>query len=189
MADESERELIERHMAGDPSAFDRLFEMYHRKVANLAYQMLRDEDAALDVAQETFLRAFGELDRWRGEAKLSTWLYRATLNVCFERIRAEEKQRKLREADHGTPQDTQPSPDENLWASELREAADRAVRSLPPQQRSIFVLKQYHDLKFSEIANLLGISEGGAKASYHKAIVALRSKLKSFAPSAREGRS
>ncbi|MCX7804961.1 MAG: RNA polymerase sigma factor, partial [Planctomycetota bacterium] len=166
MADESERELIERHLAGDPSAFDRLFEMHHRRVANLACQILRDEDAAIDAAQETFLRAFNELEKWRGEARLSTWLYRTTLNVCFERMRAEEKQRKLREAGPPAAEAASP-PEEDACASELRQAADRAIRSLPPQQRSIFVLKQYHDLKFSEIAGLLGISEGGAKASYH----------------------
>jgi RNA polymerase sigma-70 factor (ECF subfamily) len=179
MAGDSENELIARHLAGDPSAFEQIFELHHRQVANLAYRMLRNEDAALDAAQETFVRAFRELERWRGDAKLSTWLYRTTLNVCFERLRAEEKQSKLREMPP-RERSERPTPDDSAERAEMLEAVNAAISTLPPQQRAIFVLKQYHDLRFSEIAAMMNISEGGAKASYHKAIVALRGKLRRF---------
>ena len=176
----SEGELIARFQEGDADAFGALFDLHHRRIANLAYQVLRDQEGALDAAQEVFLRAFQELGQWRGEAQLSTWLYRTALNVCFERIRAEEKQKRAR--DIKTVERHQIDPEEQYSRGELRAKIDRAVRELPPQQQCIFVLKQYQDLRFSDIAKILEISEGGAKASYHKAVVTLRDRLRPLAP-------
>src|SRR5204863_3726149 len=116
----------------------------------------------------------------RGEARFSTWLYRTALNVCFERIRAEEKQRRIR--DRSPEEELTPSPELNMSSNEVRGAIDRAIRTLPSRQQTIFVLKQYEELRFSEIAAMLEITEGGAKASYHKALMALRERLKEWAP-------
>ncbi len=180
MNDEAERKLISRFQSGDQSAYSDLFEAHQRRIIHLALQILRNEETALDVAQEVFMRAYEELPQWRGEARFSTWLYRTALNVCFERIRAEEKQRKIR--DHMPPPEMASSPEVELLGSEIVLAIDRAVKALPPRQRAIFALKQYQDLRFVEIAALLDITEGGAKASYHKALMALRERLKELAP-------
>jgi RNA polymerase sigma-70 factor (ECF subfamily) len=188
MDDTVERGLIVRFQSGDLSAYSELFDSNHRRVLNLGLRMLRNEEAALDVAQEVFMRAYEELPNWRGEARFSTWLYRTALNVCFERIRAEEKQRKIR--DRSPEEELIPSSEINLSAGEVRTAIDKAIKTLPARQQTIFVLKQYEELRFSEIANMLEITEGGAKASYHKALMALRERLKEWAPSgARAGES
>jgi RNA polymerase sigma-70 factor (ECF subfamily) len=180
MDDELERTLIARFQRGDVSAYGELFESNHRQVLNLALRMLRVEESALDVAQEVFMRAYEELPKWRGEARFSTWLYRTALNVCYERIRAEEKQRRIRGI---TPEvELMPPPDVNLGAAEVRTAIEKAIKTLPSRQQTIFVLKQYEELRFSEIAKMLEITEGGAKASYHKALMALRERLKEWAP-------
>jgi len=180
MDEDTERELIARFQNGDQGAYGDLFEAHQRRVIHLALQILRNQEAALDVAQEVFLRAFEELPHWRGEARFSTWLYRTALNVCFERIRAEERQRRIR--DEAREPDTAASPEIAALGGEVIVAIDRAVRTLPPRQRAIFVLKQYQDMRFFEIAALLDITEGGAKASYHKALLALRERLKDVAP-------
>jgi RNA polymerase sigma-70 factor (ECF subfamily) len=180
MNEETERSLIARFRDGDQSAYAELFEAHQRRVVHLSLQILRNEESALDAAQEVFLRAFEELPHWRGEARFSTWLYRTALNVCFERIRAEERQRRIR--DNADPPDTQASPEVAAVGGEVGRAIDRAVRALPPRQRAIFTLKQYQDMRFFEIASLLDITEGGAKASYHKALLALRERLKDVAP-------
>src|SRR5690242_20072297 len=96
MNDDTERSLIARFQGGDSAAFGVLLEAHQNRVIHMGLQILRNEESALDVAQEVFLRAYEELPRWRGEARFSTWLYRTALNVCFERIRAEEKQRKIK---------------------------------------------------------------------------------------------
>jgi RNA polymerase sigma-70 factor, ECF subfamily len=180
MNEEAERQLIARFQAGDQSAFTALFEAHHRRVIHMGIHILRNEEAALDVAQEVFLRAHEELPEWRGEARFSTWLYRTALNVCFEHIRAEEKQRKIRE---NLPDEVFENPPEvGLSGSEVMTAIDKAVCALPPRQRTIFALKQYEDMRFSQIAELLNITEGGAKASYHKALLTLRDRLRGFTP-------
>ena len=183
MTEETEHRLITRFQNGDQSAYGELFEAHERRVIHLALQILRNEEAALDVAQEVFLRAFEELPHWRGEARFSTWLYRTALNVCFERIRADERQRRLRE--HAVPPDAADSPEVAAVGGEIIVAIDRAVKALPPRQRAIFILKQYQDMRFFEIAALLDITEGGAKASYHKALMALRGRLRDVAPEMR----
>src|ERR1700759_3859759 len=109
MDDVMERSLIARFQDGDPGAYSDLFDSNHRRVLNLALRMLRNEEAALDVSQEVFMRAYEELPNWRGEARFSTWLYRTALNVCYERIRAEEKQRRIR--DRSTEGEPGPSPE------------------------------------------------------------------------------
>jgi len=184
MNEETERSLIARFQAGDQGAYGELFDALHRRVLYMALQILRHEDAALDAAQEVFLRAFEELPHWRGEARISTWLYRTALNVCFERIRAEERQRRLR--DHAPDTELALSPEHAVSDSEILSAIDKAVKTLPPRQRAIFVLKQYNEMRFTEIAALLDITEGGAKASYHKALLALRERLRDVAPEARQ---
>jgi RNA polymerase sigma-70 factor (ECF subfamily) len=180
MNDDAERGLIARFQTGDTGAYSELFESNHRRVLNLGLRMLRNEESALDVAQEVFMRAYEELPNWRGEARFSTWLYRTALNVCYERIRAEDKQRRIRDRSDDT--DSMPSPEVGLSASEVKSAIDRAIKTLPARQQTIFLLKQYEELRFSEIAAMLEITEGGAKASYHKALMALRERLKEWAP-------
>lgn len=180
MNEELEKSLITRFQSGDAGAYGELFEANHRRVVNLGLHILRNEESALDVAQEVFLRAYEELNRWRGEARFSTWLYRTALNVCFERIRADEKQRKIR--DRSTAEPLAGEPERELVNTEIMQAIRDSVQELPPRQRSIFVLKQFHELRFIEIAQLLDITEGGAKASYHKALLTLRDRLKDLAP-------
>lgn len=175
-----ERNLIARFQKGDASAYNELFDANHRRVLNLGLRMLRNEESALDMAQEVFLRAYEELPEWRGEARFSTWLFRTALNVCYERIRAEEKQRKIK----ALPQSDKfhAPPEDDASSSETHAEIDRAIKSLPARQQAIFVLKQYEELRFHEIAKLLDITEGGAKASYHKALMSLRERLKDLAP-------
>jgi len=180
MDEETERRLIRRFQAGDTSAYGELFDANHAQVISASLQILRNEEAALDTAQEVFLRAFEELPHWRGEARFSTWLYRTAMNVCFERIRAEERQRRFRaEAPEAA---TAAPPEDAVSEGEALTAIDKAVKTLPPRQRAIFVLRQYQDMRFAEIAAILDITEGGAKASYHKALLALRERLKGFFP-------
>jgi len=144
--------------------------------------MLRDEEAALDVAQEVFMLAFEEFRYWRGEAGLSTWLYRTATNLCFERIRADERQRRLQE--RAPEMGTAPSPEGTVLEGEVLAAIDGAVKRLPPRQRVIFALRQYEDLRFTVIAELLEITEAGAKAGYHKALLSLQRWLRHVAPEA-----
>ena len=179
----TEQTLIGRFQAGDQSAFGALSESRYRCILHVALQVLRNEEAALDVAQEVLLRAYEELPNWRGEARLATWFYRTTLNVCFEHLRAEERQRGLLAE---APCANAPvSPEHVALGNELRCAIDRAVKALPPRQRVVFALKQYEQMDFADIAALLDITYEGVRASYHKALLALRESLRELIPATR----
>ncbi|MCZ7647766.1 MAG: RNA polymerase sigma factor [Planctomycetota bacterium] len=178
----AEGALIDTFRRGNREAFTELFESNQRRVFRLALHVLHHEEAANDVVQEVFIRAYEELPEWRGEARFSTWLYRTTLNVCFERIRSEDRQRRIR--DRQAQEVPHHAPESNAIAGEALRAIERAVKRLPRQQRMIFILKQYDELRFNDIARKLEITEGGAKASYHKALMALRGMLRQWAPGA-----
>ena len=177
---ELERAVIARFKDGEQDAFCELFDAHQSRVIHMALQILRNEQLALDAAQDVFLRAYEVLPKWRGDARFSTWLYRTALNVCYERNRAEEKQRKI--LGRYPSDDVFPSPEVGAISAEIMSRIGRAVESLPPRQREIFILKQYEGMLFVEIASLLDITDGSAKASYHKAVLALRMHLKDLAP-------
>lgn len=176
MTQEREVELIDQVQQGNCGAFSEIFDSHHRRVVHIALQMVRDEETALDVAQEVFIRAYQELDGWRGEARLGSWLYRTTVLVCFEHLRIEQKQVRLR-AKVQRPMETEISPEHHAETNERDALVRRAISVLPPRQRAIVILKQFKALRFSEIASLLGITEGGAKANYHRALISLRQNM------------
>lgn len=180
MNQDVENNLITRFKEGDQSAYCGLFEAHQSRIMHIALQILRNEEAALDVAQDVFMRAYEVLTRWRGDARFSTWLYRTALNVCYERIRAEERQRKIR--DRMPPVNLVDSPEVHFLSNDVLNAINQAVESLPPRQREIFVLKHYEGLRFFEIASMLEITAGSVKSSYHKAVVALRDRLRDLSP-------
>jgi RNA polymerase sigma-70 factor, ECF subfamily len=138
--------------------------------------MVRDEESALDVAQEVFIRAYQELPCWRGEARLGSWLYRTAVLVCFEQLRSEQKQVRLR-AKAVVSREMEVSPEHHVAIAERDALIRKAISVLPPRQRAIVILKQFKSLRFSEIASLLGITEGGAKANYHRALISLRQNM------------
>jgi RNA polymerase sigma-70 factor (ECF subfamily) len=179
MDDKAERELISRFQAGEQNAFNVLLEANQQLVLRLAIQLMRHEDSALDVAQEVFLCLFKELPDWRGEARLSTWLYRTTLNISFKHRRSNAQQFKIQNLFQASAES---SADDKACNRELLVAINDAVNQLPERQRAVFILRQYENLQFADIASCLEITEGGAKANYHKALMSLREKLKNFAP-------
>lgn len=179
MNEEMERGLIKRFQSGDHAAYNLLFDAYHVRVIHRALYVLRkDKESAPDVAQEVFLRAFTELPYWRGDARLSTWLYRTTSNVCFEQIREEGRHRLPLEPFQ--KERTGPSAEDALLEKEVMCEIEYAVSRLPLRQRAIFSLRHYQNMRFPEIAERLGITQGGARANYHRAISTLQELLKDF---------
>jgi len=175
----AEQECIARFQAGDESAFDDLFQANQRQVTALALRFAANETIALDIAQEVFLLAFQELRVWRGEARLSTWLHRTTLNIALTHIRQERRQQRMKDVDENDG--VAPAMDDITIQDEIKSSIDSAVKALPPRQHSVFTMRRYAEMDMSEIATRLKISEAGAKASYWKAILALRVQLRTMA--------
>ena len=179
----TDEELVARSVGGDPESFNELVLRWERPIYALAYRTIGREEDARDVCQETFLRAFRALPRFRGQAKFSSWLYGIALNLCRDWIR---KQRRTPVVQ--PPQDVdlaelaaarEPSESiETLVArQDLARVVERAMASLPDEQRTAIVLKEYHGLTFQEIADVVGCPLSTAKTRVYQGLTSLRRGL------------
>ena len=177
-----EREILERIRAGDIDAVQELFEAHRTRIYRVCLLYTDSSDDAKDVLQETFLRAYRSVGRFRGDSSFTTWLTRIAINICLN-LRRDRRLSETLEADrldaaqqsfpHSVPQ----NPEEALAVRELRERILALVERLPPRERMAFVLKHFEQLKIREISDLMGISEGTVKSFLHRAAVTLRDGL------------
>jgi len=181
----SEKQLVQLAQKGDAQAFARLYETHKRRVYSICLRITRDTAEAEDCVQEAFLQCFLRLSTFRGEAALSTWLYRLTVNVVLMRRRAAHvKPVSLDTA--GTHEDSGegallnvcPVDDLRLAGTIDRLALYRALRRLPPGYRTIFLLHDVEGKAHSEIARELGCSIGNSKSQLHQARLRLRRFLR-----------
>ena len=185
MTREQEREIIDRVLSGDTEAFVALVLEHQNKVYSLALRMVGNEEDALDMAQEAFIRAFNSLSGFRGDSKFSVWLYRLTSNICIDFIRSRAKKRTVsmtwtdeEGGDAGEleiPDETW-SPETQLERRMTRESVQRGLDSLSPQYREILLLREINGLSYEEIGRALGIEEGTVKSRIFRA----RKKLCDF---------
>ena len=173
-AREAERAEIAAARAGDREAFDRLVERYQRDVYRLCYRYVNDHQDANDLAQESFLKAYRALGRFRGDSAFSTWLYRIAVNACLNFRAARQPQAaELPEAlparDEGAL--------ERLESDERAAEVRAAVARLPEKQRATLILKVYQELSHEEVAKVLGSSVGTVKANLFHALGNLRKMM------------
>ena len=179
----TDEELVARSVGGDSESFNQLIRRWERPIYALAYRTIGREEDARDVCQETFLRAFRALPAFRGQAKFSSWLYRIALNLCRDWIRRERRAPVVQ-----LPEDvdlmalaaaTEPSESiEDLVArQDMARVVERAMASLPEEQRTAIVLKEYHGLTFQEIADLVGCPLSTVKTRVYQGLSVLRREL------------
>lgn len=147
--------LVESLRRGEPEAFERLVLSYQHRVFSIARRMLGDRGEAEEVAQEVFLRVHRSVRGFRGEAKLSTWLYAIASRLCLNRLKSPSRTRRVGEAALMRMADARPNPGETLEASEAEAALHRAIAALDDEQRIVVVLRDLHGLAYEEIAAAL----------------------------------
>jgi RNA polymerase sigma-70 factor, ECF subfamily len=157
-----EAELIARCRAEERAAHDELYNRFRRQVAGNLYRVLGDRTDLEDLVQEVFVIAFRGLDRFRGDARLSTWLYRICVNVALGRIRTRKRRPAaygVNDLDAASPDpsltDRPETPDKSLERREDRERVYRALETLPPKKRIVFYLHEIEGLDLKEIAYLV----------------------------------
>jgi RNA polymerase sigma-70 factor (ECF subfamily) len=172
--DAEDRQLVEAFRRGEESAFSALVIKYREAVYRVARRMLGNHEDAADVAQEVFIRAHRALARFDGRSRLSTWLYRITINLCLD-WRARLARFPL--VDRDVDPASHAGVEADLEGRETARAVARAVAGLPPRQRAMVVLRLYQDLPYQEIARITGCSEGTVKATMFAALRTLRRVL------------
>ena len=178
----NEAAAIERAKQGDGEAFQALYDRHKRRVYSLCLRMTANTAEAEDLTQEAFLQLYRKIATFRGESAFSTWLHRLSVNVVLMHLRKKGLPVvSLEETTQGTEEDSPKkdfgADDMNLAGSIDRLQLQRAVDSLPPGYRTIFVLHDVEGYEHNEIATLVGCSIGNSKSQLHKARMKLRDLL------------
>lgn len=179
----TDEELVARSVRGDAECFNELIVRWERPIYVLAYRTIGREEEARDVCQETFLRAFRALPRFRGQAKFSSWLYRIALNLCHDWLRRERRAPTVQAPEGVDLLDlavaTEPTESiEDLVArNDLSRIVERAMERLPDEQRTAIILKEFHGLTFREIADILDCPLSTVKTRLYQGLSVLRREL------------
>ena len=176
-----ERELILACQRGDEAAFEALVRLHEKKVYALCRRMCRDEDDAMEAAQDTFLAVWRGIGSFRADAAFSTWLYRLATNACLDLLRREKK----RDADVSLddeesvsePADAAPQPEEAVERAETQRMVREALYALPDNYRQVLILRELEQLSYTEIAEVAQLDVGTVKSRISRARLALRNYL------------
>ena len=173
---DEDAELVERALADDADAFGELYAAYRERVYRLAYRYVHNQQDALDLCQEAFVRAFEALPRFEGRSRFRTWLMRIASNTCIDHLR-QSKLRRVGELDEQvvTGDERLPGrrapPDPTLApeSDEIMAAIEAAVAQLSPDHREVFVLHEVEGLTYDEIAEVAGCPAGTVMSRLHYA--------------------
>src|SRR5208282_2181348 len=182
-----ERNLVERAESGDQSAFRAIMERNNQRLYRVARAVMKDDTEAEDVVQETYLRAFFNLSKFRGESSLTTWLTRIALNEALGRKRkqramvtletVETAQQTSAQIIQFPAMNTETDPERSAAQSEIRRLLERAMDALPEPFRVVFVMRDVEEMSIEETAFHLGIRPQTVKTRLHRARRLLRQSL------------
>ncbi len=180
-AELAESALVERGRHGDLEAFDGLVAAYQDWVYNVAYRITGNAEDARDAAQETFVKAFRALPRYRPQAAFGTWLYRIAVNTALDIVRRRRAVPPASLDDAILPGGVY-NPEEEAERGEVRRRVHQALQRLSPEHRAVVVLRDLQGLAYEEIAAVLGIPVGTVRSRLSRARDALRGLLQDLRP-------
>lgn len=178
-----DKHILARARRGELDAFEELVRQYEKRVYAVALRSSGSPEDAADITQEVFLRAWRSIESFRGDSGFSTWLFRITMNLCVDHARHKNAQPQTQplvvgeeDAERPIP-DTAPTPEEHLENSELGRELAAALDEVSEEHRRIVLLRDVSGMSYTEIAEILEISEGTVKSRLSRARIALRTIL------------
>lgn len=185
--EEAQKVFVARLVARDEAAFNELVVLYERRVFALVFRMLGRREEAEDLAQEVFVQVFKAIDQFRGDSKLSTWIYRIAVNLCKNRTKYLSRrhvgetddvdamaERAPLSAAKGVSVGDISRPDELVEGMQLEVIVKRAISQIEPDFREVLILRDVEDMTYEEIAALTGLPDGTVKSRIHRARLVLR---------------
>lgn len=190
--EETDEALMARYQGGDARAFELLLGRHERAIFGFIYRMIRDRELANDLLQETFLRVVKNAGGYSPKAKFTTWLYTIARNQCIDALRKASHRRHPSldqpmgpDPEGRTLMDKLPgvsaSGFERTDSTEIGTRVEQALASLSDEQREVFVMREFQQLKFNDIAQLVGVSENTIKSRMRYALENLRLALADYA--------
>ena len=182
MTDRADRdiELIDQYLAGNIDAFNELVEAHENRVFAICLRMLRNRESALDATQDTFLTVFRKADRYKAQAAFSTWLYRVTVNTCYDHLRREKRKRADQLPATSDPVDPQALDPFN--AVEVRPDIETALQELSPEFRAAVILVDLQGMSLEQASDTLDVPTGTIKSRLFRARKQLAQSLGNLRP-------
>lgn len=174
------QELIKRCQSGDSAALEELIRFLTPTIYKVAFSMLGNEHDASDAVQETFIKILKALPGFRGDASLTTWVYRITSNTCLDMLRSMGRYQTISPDDEDVflqIPDTNPSPEDALVTGERKAAVRNAINALPDAYRLVVTLCDLNGLPYGEVATILDCPLGTVKSRLNRARALLLKKL------------
>ncbi len=182
-------ELVGRCARGDQEAFNQLVIKYQKKVFNVAYRFVGDQEEANDLAQEIFTAAYQNLNKFRGDSKFSTWLFQIATNRGKNRFkylkrrgffvnRSSQNQDEDGEGYQKVVPDLTTNPENILSSRQIQKVVQDAIEELEPDHKEIVILRDIEGFSYEEIARMLDLPEGTTKSRLHRARMVIKEKLK-----------
>jgi RNA polymerase sigma-70 factor (ECF subfamily) len=186
---DEDKALVEACVRGDREAFSKLVAKYQRKIYNLAFRFVGDNEEANDLAQEIFTAAYQNLSKFRGDAKFSTWLFQIASNRGKNRFKYLKRRGYFvsrggtgndddKDSLHREVPDDSRSPEELLASKQMQRIVQDAIDELEPDHKEIVILRDIEGLSYEEIATILNLPEGTTKSRLHRARMVVKEKLK-----------
>ena len=179
-------EIVKRVQRGDKSAFDLLVIKYQHKLAKLITPYVRDRDDVLDVVQESFIKAYKALPRFRGDSAFYTWLYRIAINTAKNYLTAQSRRPPRSDVDameaeyydSGSALHDNTTPEANLAKREIKDAIDRAISNLPEELKMAITLREFEAMSYDEIADVMECPVGTVRSRIFRAREAIDNEIK-----------
>lgn len=181
----SDNELAGALQGGDESAFEELVRRHQGRVYAVAYRVTGNREDALDVAQESLLKAYRKINAWQPKGGFLAWLLRLTANQAVDTIRRRKRQqherladdRNANDEDHAVVEASSADTGREVWAMEIEDRVRAALVKLSATQRTVFLLRHYEGLQLSEIADEIGCTVGSVKVHLFRALKKLQKEL------------
>lgn len=174
--------VLARASGGDGEAFSLLVNLHARMAFRLAYRLTGDERDAEDVVQESFIRAYRQINRFEARSNFATWLHRIVVNCAMDALRARHTRRAERMGEPvedipDAPVSIEPSPERLAMSREIRRRVDASMETLTPRERIAFALRHYEGRSIEEIGRTLGVQQSAAKHAIFRAVKKVRASL------------
>jgi len=182
----TDAQLVEKFLYGDVSAFNTLVGRWEKRLYNFILRYVGNREEAKDICQVAFMRAFRNLKNLRNPEKFSSWMYQIAVNVCRDELKKKSRRKtyslnNIQDNDEKTEnpnlkmeRTVATDPDLAAQKRDVRDLLNKALQSIPEEQRVVVVMKEYQELKFTEIAETLGISVNTAKSRMYYGLSALK---------------
>lgn len=180
MKEYDDAQLVELHKHGNGEAFNELVRRYQERIYWVVRRLVDDHDDSLDLAQDVFIRAFQNLDTFRGDAQFFTWIYKIAVNLSLNHLRKRKLRNLLRVDDFlDTIADQDQKPDLPVEKKEFDAILQKAITALPTKQKAVFCMRYFDEMPYDEIAKVMHRTTGALKANYFHAVKKIEEFVKS----------